>query len=122
MSTRYTDVVPERGIPEIDGWQLCVEHVREDDDRYPRWVARGPETDEDLHLSRDFTPTPARWSWFVRHGFPGPVRRSSGTLTPWNDRDIDVKLLGDGAGCLFCPYPSGCAPEPCKSYPQENWT
>lgn len=116
MSLRYTDVVPEEGIPEIDGWRLFYEDVREWDDHYPRWVARGPETDEDLALARDFTPTPARWSWFVRHGFPGPVRRSSGTLTPWTDRDIDVKLLGDGAGCLFCRYPSGCAPEPCKNY------
>lgn len=116
MSTRYNSVSPRGGIPEIDGWRLFYEAVWSEDDRYTRWVARGPETDEDLALSRDFTPTPARWSWFVRHGFPGPVRRSGGTMTPWTDRDIDVELLGDGTWCLFCPYPSGCAPEPCRNY------
>lgn len=119
ISTRFT-AGPVHGIPTIDGWSLVSDIVASEDDRYVQYFARGPETDEHLHVSRSFTPTPERWSWLVRHEFPGPIRRSGGTLTAWNDVDIDDAIAADGAPCLFCPYPSGCAPQPCKNYPTKD--
>lgn len=114
MATRLSTYVPTRGIPVVDGWTLIEDRQTAHSCEY---AARSAAGDRFIQVSQfHFTPTPERWSWLVRHGFPGQIKRPGGTFTPITDEDIDLALLDDGPSCLHCSRPSGCAPEPCEAY------
>jgi hypothetical protein len=67
--------------------------VDDDGFRTTLYIARGHDRDVVLDHSRfSFTPTQARFEWFVRNGFP--CREGIG---PWDNHDLDLKIA---AACL----------------------
>jgi len=89
---RYTGTAPVEYIAPVEGWSL---HFIVDDDSdgfaYREYIARGPERDVDLPVSRfAFHPTQERFAWLVRNGFAQkPAKHVTG---PWDDHDIDYAL------------------------------
>jgi hypothetical protein len=85
---------PVAGISHCQGWTLCQMAEADDDGfRTTLYIARGPERDVVLDVSRfSFQATQARFDWFVRNGFP---RREG--IGPWDDHDVDLKIA---AACL----------------------
>lgn len=82
------------GIIPVNGWSLLAldEHG---DDRIQTitYIAQSADEDVVLQVSRfGFTPTQDRFAWLVGNGFPGPVERAGGCLTPLCDDDIDAAL------------------------------
>lgn len=93
---RFTagDLEPVPGTDPVDGWSLLRGDYQDSDGfTTPFYVARGPERDVLLNVSRfDFTPTQERFAFLVEFGFPADVVYSTGVRGPLSDHTIDVAI------------------------------
>lgn len=92
--TRFISAAPVPDIAPVDGWTLCEIFPQTSSDRCREYVARGPEFDLHLDVSRfrsAFFPTQARFDWLVRNGFP-PRPNSA---YPWDYRAIDFCIAAE---------------------------
>lgn len=90
------------GIEPVDGWHLCC-HIDGTSHTTGRkcYVACRDGVGEWLDLSaHDFTPTQARWEWFVRAGFPLSPRWPNGIIAPWSDDLIDAQIRAEDPGAM----------------------
>lgn len=89
---RFAAAVVEHIAP-VAGWTLLVirEHGFYAHDEY---FVRSAAEDRVFDVSRGgFTPTQERFAWLAENGFPGPVVRPGGCMTPWCDDDIDAAIF-----------------------------
>ncbi|CDO37618.1 hypothetical protein [Novosphingobium sp. KN65.2] len=94
---RFTasNIGPVPGIDPVDGWTLYSAELEDSDGFWKdEYIARGPERDVHLDVSRNrFTPSQDRFAWLVKHGFP---RRPK--FGPWDDTDIELRISMERAG------------------------
>mgnify|MGYP000389126118 FL=1 len=75
------------GIEPVDGWHLCC-HID----------GTSHTTGRKCYVA--FTPTQARWEWFVRAGFPLSPRWPNGIIAPWSDDLIDAQIRAEDPGAM----------------------
>lgn len=92
--SRFNSASPVPFIDPVDGWALLEIFPQTNEDRTREYIARGPERDVHLDVSRfcsAFTPTQDRFDWLVRNGFPPRPMAAA----PWDDCDIDYALAAE---------------------------
>lgn len=94
--SRFTEAYPVDGLSPYQGWTLCEIFPQENNDRVREHIARGPEVDVHVPVTRfrsAFTPTQERFDFLVRIGFAEkPGRECSG---PWDDQCIDRAIAAE---------------------------